>query len=131
MGSGEKHNMVSILHLFNLHNLLHHHHHDDHHDNHKMKGVPKGCMAIMVGHEGEEQLKRFIIPIFYVNHPLFIKLLNDAQEEYGFKHKGPIIIPCHVEDFLRVQSLIDHEQHNNHHNHNDHHHHHNFLCFKA
>ncbi|KAL9240570.1 hypothetical protein vseg_014772 [Gypsophila vaccaria] len=146
MGSGEKHHMMINFHLNYLSNLLHHHNnnhdHDRHHDHHHHhKGVvPKGCMAILVGREGEEELQRFIIPIVYVKHPLFMKLLKEAEDEYGFKHSGPITIPCHVAEFQHVQGLIDQEHHQHHH----HHHHHNndsthhtnnnnnhFLCFKA
>ncbi|PWA47630.1 hypothetical protein CTI12_AA047400 [Artemisia annua] len=50
-------------------------------------------MAVMVGHEGQEQ-KRFVIPVIYIYHPLFIELLKEAEEEYGFDHRGPINIPC-------------------------------------
>ncbi|KAH9619012.1 hypothetical protein KSS87_000439 [Heliosperma pusillum] len=126
MGGSERHNMV------NLYDLLHHHNNKN---KDEIKNVPKGCMAIMVGREEEEELQRFVIPIIYVNHPLFINLLKEAEEEYGFKHKGPITIPCHVEEFKHVQGLIDQEQNNHHshhhHSHNNHHQHHNFLCFKA
>lgn len=140
MGSGEKHHMMINFHLNYLSNLLHHHNHNHNHNHDHHKGVPKGCMAVMVGREGEEQLRRFIIPIFYVKHPLFMKLLKEAEDEYGFKHEGPITIPCHVAEFQHVQDLIDQEHHHQHHDHHhhgqvhhDHQHHHNtnFLCFKA
>ncbi|XP_057522529.1 auxin-responsive protein SAUR32 [Amaranthus tricolor] len=130
MGSGEKHHINFNLHLSHL---LNHHHHNQRKD--EIKGVPKGCMVVLVGHEGEEKLERFVIPIMYINHPLFLQLLKDAEEEYGFTHKGPITIPCHVEQFRNVQGLIDREHHmmnnNHHHHHQNHHHHHHFLCFKA
>ncbi|XP_057249470.1 auxin-responsive protein SAUR32 [Beta vulgaris subsp. vulgaris] len=139
MGSGEKHHMIN----FNLYisHLLHHHHNHHHHHHHRnkdeIKGVPKGCMVVLVGHEGEEKLERFVIPIVYTNHPKFLDLLKEAEEEYGFNQKGPITIPCHVEQFRHVQGLIDREYHmmnyphHHHHHHDQHHHHHNFLCFKA
>ncbi|XP_021763361.1 auxin-responsive protein SAUR32-like [Chenopodium quinoa] len=137
MGSGERQHLNFNLHLSHL--LHHHHNHHNHHgmgggDKDEIKSVPKGCMAVLVGHEGEEKLERFVIPIVYINHPLFIKLLKEAEEEYGFDQKGPITIPCHVEHFRNVQGMIDREHHrmmNPHHHHNHHHHHHNFLCFKA
>ncbi|GKA13622.1 auxin-responsive protein SAUR32-like protein [Tanacetum coccineum] len=65
--------------------------------------VPKGCMAVMVGHEGQEQ-KRFVIPVIYIYHPLFIDLLKEAEEEYGFDHRGPINIPCDVQQFSNFSS---------------------------
>ncbi|PKA66325.1 Auxin-induced protein X15 [Apostasia shenzhenica] len=67
---------------------------------------PKGWMAIRVGEEGAEQ-QRFIVPVGYLNHPLFVGLLKAAEEEYGFAQKGAITIPCQVEYFHRVQSIID------------------------
>lgn len=96
-----------------------------------MKEIPKGCLAIMVG-QGEEQQK-VIIPVIYMNHPLFMQLLKEAEEEYGFKHEGPINIPCHVEEFKSVQVMIDQENSHHHgHGHAHHHHHnHHVWCFKA
>ncbi|KAF5743442.1 Auxin-induced protein 10A5 [Tripterygium wilfordii] len=106
-------------HRLNFH--LHHHHHQEKEE--ELKDVPKGCVAIMVG-QGEEQ-KRFVIPVIYVNHPLFEQLLKEAEEEYGFDRKGPITIPCHVEEFQAVQGMIHKEK--------SHHHHHLLLhgsCFR-
>ncbi|KAL3832824.1 hypothetical protein ACJIZ3_007560 [Penstemon smallii] len=80
--------------------------------------VPKGCLAIKVGN-GNEQ-KRFVIPVFYLRHPLFLQLLKGAEEEYGFDQKGMITIPCHVDEFLFVQDMILKERRHlhNHHRHN-------------
>ncbi|KAG2395378.1 Auxin-responsive protein [Vigna angularis] len=78
-------------------------------------GVPKGCLAIKVG-QGEDQ-QRFVVPVMYFNHPLFMQLLKEAEEEYGFDQKGTITIPCHVEQFRNVRGIIDSEKsllHNNH-----------------
>lgn len=79
--------------------------------------VPKGCLAVKVGGLGEEQ-ERFIVPIIYFNHPLFMQLLKEAEDEYGFQHQGPITIPCHVQQFRYVRSIIERDQH--HHHHHDH-----------
>ncbi|KAG5018056.1 hypothetical protein AAZX31_06G005800 [Glycine max] len=38
--------------------------------------VPKGCVAVYVG---ENQKKRFVIPISYLNQPSFIELLNQSK----------------------------------------------------
>ncbi|CAH1446624.1 unnamed protein product [Lactuca virosa] len=118
MGSGEQ--FMSLYH--------HHHHHHHHHvmkkDDHKMN-IPKGCVSVIVGLKGEEK-KRFVIPVMYMNHPLFMELLKEAEEEYGFQHQGPITIPCHVKDFCNVQGLID-QDHNHLYHHN---HHHPIGCFK-
>ncbi|CAI9764901.1 unnamed protein product [Fraxinus pennsylvanica] len=117
---GEKSILQKHLHL------LHHHHHHHHNCGKKqqVRDVPKGCLAVIVG-QGEEQ-QRFVIPVIYFNHPLFMQLLKEAEEEYGFDQKGTITIPCHVEEFRSVQGLIDKE-----HNFSHHHHHHHMGCFRV
>ncbi|XP_073525962.1 uncharacterized protein [Phyllobates terribilis] len=92
-----------------------------------MNDVPKGCLAIKVGGEGAEQ-ERFIVPVIYFNHPLFLNLLKEAEEEYGFRHKGAITIPCHVNEFRHVQGIIDKDKSHGHH----HAHRHAIVsCFRA
>lgn len=91
--------------------------HNNHHG--KKHGIPKGCLAIKVGQEGEEP-QRFVVPVLYFNHPLFLQLLKEAEEVYGFDQKGTITIPCHVEEFRTVRGLIDREK--SFHHHQSHHH---------
>ncbi|PKA46497.1 Indole-3-acetic acid-induced protein ARG7 [Apostasia shenzhenica] len=88
---------------------------------------PKGCVAIRVGGEGEEP-QRFVVPVEYVNHPLFARLLEEAEKEYGFEQKGAITIPCHVEDFRHVRGIIDRDSSAAGHGHG--HHVHLSGCFK-
>ncbi|KAJ6802354.1 uncharacterized protein M6B38_349030 [Iris pallida] len=110
-----------------------------HHHNHMLSfkkegGVlpPKGCMAIRVGQKEEEQ-ERFVVPVVYLNHPLFLGLLKEAEEEYGFEHKGAITIPCQVDHFRQVRGIIDRDRRcggggggGGHHPHHFH-----LPCFKA
>ncbi|PIN22930.1 hypothetical protein CDL12_04367 [Handroanthus impetiginosus] len=121
------------LHMPHVHFLHHHHHGGEGGGRRETRSIPKGCLAITVG-QGAEQ-RRFVIPVIYVNHPLFTQLLKEAEEEYGFDQKGPINIPCHVEEFYHVRGLIDQETmlHHDHHHGQQHqqHQHHHFLCFKA
>nr|XP_012571903.1 auxin-responsive protein SAUR32 [Cicer arietinum] len=116
--NNQKHNQ-NQHHLMSFH--LHIPHINFHHNNEK-KDIPKGCLAVMVG-QGEEQ-QRFVIPVIYINHPLFMELLKEAEEEYGFDQKGPITIPCHVEEFRTVQYMIDSDREKSHH-------HHHAWCFKV
>ncbi|MBA0583982.1 hypothetical protein Gorai_014817 [Gossypium raimondii] len=117
MSSGEK-----SLRNFHLHlPHLHHHHHQG---KKQTRDVPKGYLAIMVGSQGEER-QRFVVPVMYFNHPLFMRLLKEAEEEYGFDQKGTITIPCHVEEFRNIRGLIDKEKSLHHH-----HHHHHVGCFR-
>ncbi|KAG9155773.1 hypothetical protein Leryth_004041 [Lithospermum erythrorhizon] len=121
-GGGDKHlNMNFHIHIPQIH---FHHHQGGSGNKRDVNHIPKGCVAIMVG-QGEE-LQRFIIPVMYMNHPLFMQLLKEAEEEYGFEHSGPINIPCHVEEFRYVQGLID-KQTSHHHQHL----HNIYWCFKA
>ena len=95
---------------------------------------PKGCVAVKVGGDGEEQQK-FVVPVVYLNHPLFLSLLKQAEEEYGFDHKGAITIPCHVEYFRQVEGIINRDTGSarSSSNHAHHHQHHPRLltCFRA
>ncbi|PWA39547.1 small auxin-up RNA [Artemisia annua] len=109
MGVGEH------FYLFHHHHQHNNNHHE--HDQHKMN-IPKGRVAVIVGHEDEEQ-KKFVIPVMFLNHPLFMELLKEAEKEFGFRHSGPINIPCHVQEFRNVQGMIDKDRH-----------HHHICCFK-
>ncbi|KAI4321638.1 hypothetical protein MLD38_034999 [Melastoma candidum] len=67
--------------------------------------VPAGHVAIYAGREG--QCRRFVVRATHLNHPVFAKLLAEAEEEYGFGHDGPLTIPCEVsvfEDVIRFVS---------------------------
>ena len=64
--------------------------------------VPKGCLALYVG---ENQKKRFVVPISYLNQPSFYDLLSLFEQEFGFDHPmGGFTIPCSEDAFLDVTS---------------------------
>ncbi|EYU37893.1 hypothetical protein ABFS83_02G013800 [Erythranthe nasuta] len=66
--------------------------------------VPKGHFVVYVG---ESEKKRFVIPLSYLNHPLFQELLCQAEEEFGFYHPmGGLTIPCTEELFIDVTSHL-------------------------
>ncbi|XP_068324339.1 indole-3-acetic acid-induced protein ARG7-like [Pyrus communis] len=68
----------------------------------KTLDIPKGYFAVYVG---ERQKKRFVIPISYLNDPLFQNLLSQAEEEFGYDHPmGGITIPCSEGTFLHLTS---------------------------
>ncbi|CAN4112476.1 unnamed protein product [Withania somnifera] len=65
--------------------------------------VPAGHIAISVG----SSCRRFIVRATYLNHPIFRKLLFQAEEEYGFSNHGTLAIPCDefvFEEILRFVS---------------------------
>lgn len=89
--------------------------------------VKKGFLAVQVGLEGEDyegsaSSQRFVIPISYLYHPLFKRLLDKAYDVYGYHTDGPLKLPCSVDDFLHLRWRIEKESspHQLHHNHNHH-----------
>ncbi|KAA0049684.1 auxin-responsive protein SAUR36-like [Cucumis melo var. makuwa] len=60
--------------------------------------VPAGHVAICVG----SSCRRFVVRATYLNHPIFQKLLLQAEEEYGFRNQGPLAIPCEESVFEEV-----------------------------
>lgn len=69
--------------------------------------VPAGHVAVCVGASS----RRFVVRATHLNHPVFVKLLHEAEEEYGFPSRpGPLAIPCDesvFEDVLRFISRTD------------------------
>ncbi|XP_018847020.1 auxin-induced protein 6B-like [Juglans regia] len=64
--------------------------------------VPAGHVAVCVG----TSCKRFVVRATYLNHPVFKKLLVQAEEEYGFANQGPLAIPCDESLFEEVLWFI-------------------------
>lgn len=70
----------------------------------KVVEVPKGYLAVYVG----EKMKRFMIPISFLNQPLFQELLKQAEDEFGFDHPmGGLTIPCKEDVFLDIASRLN------------------------
>uniref|UniRef100_A0ACD5ZBF6 Uncharacterized protein n=1 Tax=Avena sativa TaxID=4498 RepID=A0ACD5ZBF6_AVESA len=67
--------------------------------------VKKGWLAVRVG--GDEDQRRFLIPIAYLYHPLFRRLLEAARDAYGYHSSGPLRLPCSVDEFLRLRALLE------------------------
>ncbi|XP_015581348.1 auxin-induced protein 15A-like [Ricinus communis] len=66
--------------------------------------VPKGCVTV---YAGDNQRKRYVIPVSYLNQPSFQELLSQAEEEFGYDHPmGGLTIPCSESIFLDVISCI-------------------------
>nr|AMQ09539.1 small auxin up regulated protein [Boehmeria nivea] len=66
--------------------------------------VPKGYLVVYVGDDGGE-MKRFVIPVTYLNQPSFQDLLSRSEEEFGFDHPmGGLTIPCREHAFLHLIS---------------------------
>ncbi|KAK2435182.1 auxin-induced protein 15A [Trifolium repens] len=68
------------------------------------QGVPKGYLAVYVG----EEMKRFVIPVSYLNQISFQDLLSQSEEQFGFDHPmGGITIPCREDVFLDITSSLN------------------------
>ena len=74
---------------------------------------PKGHVALYVddGHQ------RLVVPISYLNHPDFQVLLRRAQDEFGFRQQGGLVLPCSLSEFQHTLARIqlDHTSHHCHH----------------
>lgn len=63
--------------------------------------VKEGYFAVSVVNGGTP--KRFVVSLGYLNHPEFVKLLDKAAEEFGFKQQGALAVPCLASD---LQSIL-------------------------
>ncbi|TQE07300.1 hypothetical protein C1H46_007122 [Malus baccata] len=54
--------------------------------------VKEGHFAV-IAVEGDEP-KRFVVALSYLTHSTFLKLLEEAAEEYGFVHEDQPMHPC-------------------------------------
>ena len=65
----------------------------------KAGDAPKGYLAVYVG----DKMRRFMIPVSYLNQPSFQELLSQAEEEFGYDHPtGGLTIPCKENEFLSI-----------------------------
>ncbi|XP_059311360.1 protein SMALL AUXIN UP-REGULATED RNA 51-like [Lycium ferocissimum] len=67
--------------------------------------VKEGHFAVIA--VDEDELKRFVVPLKCLTHPSFLKLLEQAAEEYGFDHDGALTVPCRPSEF---EGILAHEQ---------------------
>ncbi|KAK9135474.1 hypothetical protein Syun_014804 [Stephania yunnanensis] len=61
----------------------------------------KGYFAVYA-----RERKRFVVPLYYLNHPIFKVLLEMAEEEFGLAAQGPLQVPCEEELMDHIVSLI-------------------------
>ena len=62
--------------------------------------VKEGHFAVVAMH-GEET-KRFVVELDYLTDHAFLKLLEQAREEYGFQQKGALAVPCTPEELQKI-----------------------------
>ena len=62
--------------------------------------VREGYFAVLATKGGES--KRFFVGLHYLNDPAFLGLLDQAQEEFGFRQKGALAIPCQPQELQKI-----------------------------
>ncbi|KAJ9178065.1 hypothetical protein P3X46_009981 [Hevea brasiliensis] len=63
--------------------------------------VEEGHFAVIA--MGNEESRRFVVPLRFLTHPAFVILLEQAAEEFGFNPEGVLAIlcrPCELERIL-------------------------------
>lgn len=46
--------------------------------------------------------ERFVLELGCLTEPAFLRLLEKAEEEYGFGQKGALMIPCQPQELQRI-----------------------------
>lgn len=62
--------------------------------------VKEGCFAILA--VNNKQPMRFVVKLSVLQNPAFLRLLQLAEEEYGFQHDGALTIPCQPDELKRI-----------------------------
>ncbi|CAI9264595.1 unnamed protein product [Lactuca saligna] len=64
--------------------------------------IPKGHFTVYVG---DQETRRFVVPLSLLEQPSFQDLLRQSEEEFGYDHPmGGLTIPCHEDVFIHVAS---------------------------
>ena len=66
--------------------------------------APAGYLWVCVG----AHKQRFVIKTKYTKHPLFKKLVEEAEKEYGHRNQvGPLALPCSVHIFYNTMIKME------------------------
>ncbi|XP_022767299.1 auxin-responsive protein SAUR50-like [Durio zibethinus] len=64
------------------------------------KDVKEGHFAVIAVEDGKP--KRFILELSYLKNPAFLRILEQAKEEYGFQQTGALTVPCQPEELQTI-----------------------------
>ncbi|XP_047326300.1 auxin-responsive protein SAUR71-like [Impatiens glandulifera] len=73
---------------------------------HKWKCTPSGTLPVYVGAER----RRFVIPTEFLNMPIFVALLNQAGEEFGYRNNGGLTLLCDVNFFEVLLEFLERDE---------------------
>lgn len=68
--------------------------------------TPPGSLAVYVGPDRI----RFVIPTRFLNLPVFIALLHQAEEEFGFHTAGGLALPCEPGFFREILRFLEEDE---------------------
>ncbi|XP_051150469.1 protein SMALL AUXIN UP-REGULATED RNA 51-like [Andrographis paniculata] len=68
--------------------------------------TPSGSLAVYVG---PDRL-RFVIPTRFLNLPVFVALLRQAEEEFGFQSSGGLVLPCDPAFFTEMLRFLHRDE---------------------
>ncbi|XP_021770629.1 auxin-responsive protein SAUR32-like [Chenopodium quinoa] len=65
---------------------------------------PKGHFAVLAGKGDDEEaeLRKFVVELRFLRNPTLLKLLKEAEEEYGFQQEGALVVPCKPEELKKI-----------------------------
>ncbi|KAK4414895.1 Indole-3-acetic acid-induced protein ARG7 [Sesamum alatum] len=72
----------------------------------KRARTPSGSLAVYVGPDRV----RFVIPTRFLNLPVFVALLHEAEEEFGFQTTGGLVLPCEPGFFREILRFLEEDE---------------------
>ncbi|GJR14829.1 auxin-responsive protein SAUR50 [Tanacetum coccineum] len=67
--------------------------------------VKQGHLAV-IAVDGYDE-RRFVVPVSYLKHDSFVRLMEQAAEVYGFDHERAVVIPCRPSELERMLVEIE------------------------
>ena len=52
-----------------------------------------------------DMMKVFVVPVSYLKHDPFLRLMEQAEEEYGSDHDRAVMLPCRLIVLERMLTL--------------------------
>ncbi|XP_031501664.1 auxin-responsive protein SAUR36-like [Nymphaea colorata] len=62
--------------------------------------MKEGHFAVLASFDGNS--KRFMVPLCHLSNPAFVRLLDEAEEEYGFSQQNILTVPCDPTELERI-----------------------------